>query len=84
MISKKIRQQHGDSEEGWGRLRTTAEIGESKWNTSIWFDTKTGVYLLPVKVAVRKQEKIQVDDHLAVRLSIEDEDPKKAKWLRPF
>lgn len=52
-LSKKIRARNGVSEEGWGRLRTLAQVGKSKWNTSIWFDTKAQGYLLPKKATAK-------------------------------
>jgi len=47
-LSNKVRKQYGYSEEGWGRLKTTAKIGKSEWKTSVWYDTKSKGYLLPV------------------------------------
>lgn len=55
-LSKKIRDVHHDSEEGWGRLKTSATINSTSWNTSIWYDTKIGSYIIPIKSSVRKSE----------------------------
>ncbi|MEZ4873107.1 MAG: DUF1905 domain-containing protein [Bdellovibrionales bacterium] len=41
-LSKKIRNVHLASEEGWGRLKTCASIKSTKWETAIWFDSKLG------------------------------------------
>lgn len=68
IVSKKIRKLHGLDEEGWGRLKTQAEIGNSQWNTAIWFDSKIGSYLLPVKSDVRKKENLQISSLLQVAL----------------
>ncbi|MCM2281417.1 MAG: DUF1905 domain-containing protein [Bdellovibrionaceae bacterium] len=81
-LSKTIRQNHGISEEGWGRLKTTAQIGETQWNTAIWYDTKAEGYLLPIKAAVRKREKIETNSRVSVRLEFENEDPKSTRWRR--
>lgn len=70
-ISKNIRSKHGLSEEGWGRLKTQAKIGNIEWKTSIWYDTKAGAYLLPLKAQVRKKESIFIDDRVAVILQLE-------------
>ena len=48
-------------EEGWGRLKATAKIGNSQWETAIWFDTKRKTYLLPLKADIRKKENIATD-----------------------
>ena len=45
-------------EEGWGRLKAIAKLGNSQWETAIWFDTKHKTYLLPLKAEIRKKEKI--------------------------
>lgn len=57
-LSKEIRDNFKLLEEGWGRMRITAKIGNSEWQTSIWFDTKQGTYFLPLKAGIRKKEKI--------------------------
>ncbi|CAL2079465.1 hypothetical protein T190611E02C_10858 [Tenacibaculum sp. 190524A05c] len=57
-------------EEGWGRLKATAEILNLQWNTSIWFDTKMETYLLPIKADVRRKTKIKIDEILDVKIFI--------------
>jgi hypothetical protein len=54
---------------GWGSIRVEATIGGSTWKTSIFPDSKSGTFLLPVKAQVRKQEGISAGDR--VRLTIE-------------
>ena len=58
-VSMEIRENLKWQEEGWGRLKITAEIGSSQWKTSIWFDTKRNTYLLPLKADIRKKENIE-------------------------
>lgn len=41
---------------GFGSVRVRARIGESTWDTSIFPDSKSGCYLLPIKKAIRQQE----------------------------
>ncbi len=57
-LAKKIRDIHYSSEEGWGRLKTTASINNTFWKTSIWYDSKIGSYLIPIKSSVRKSESL--------------------------
>ncbi|MFM7024205.1 MAG: DUF1905 domain-containing protein [Flavobacteriales bacterium] len=59
-LSKEIRACNKSEEAGWGRLTTTARIGDSEWKTAIWFDTKHNTYLLPLKAEIRKKEKLVV------------------------
>lgn len=56
---------------GWGSVRVKARIGETSWNTSIFPDTKSGAYLLPVKAEVRKREGLEVDKAVEVTLSLD-------------
>jgi hypothetical protein len=71
VLSKRIRKIHQTSEEGWGRLKAKITIGESCWNTSIWFDTKCDSYLLPVKSVVRKKEKITTGHKVKVKIEFD-------------
>lgn len=73
-LSKTIRKVHGQSEEGWGRLKAVARIDKSEWRTAIWYDSKYESYLLPVKADIRKQENLQSGNKLHVKLSLEEED----------
>ena len=59
-LSKEIRDNLKSEEEGWGRLKASAKIGNSTWNTAIWFDTKMNTYLLPLKAEIRKNEKLEI------------------------
>ncbi len=57
-MAKEIREALRHEEEGWGRLKATACIGNSEWKTAIWFDTKSNTYLLPLKAEIRKKENL--------------------------
>lgn len=66
-LSKEIRSALKSEEEGWGRLKVTAKIGNSEWKTAIWFDTKMNTYLLPLKAEIRKKENLVINkDVIAV------------------
>ncbi len=41
---------------GFGSVRVRVRIGGTEWATSVFPDAKMGVYLLPVKKAVRQAE----------------------------
>ena len=60
-FSKEIRENLKSEEEGWGRLKATAKIGNTEWKTAIWFDTKHKTYLLPLKALVRTNEQINTE-----------------------
>ncbi|MFY7900829.1 MAG: DUF1905 domain-containing protein [Chitinophagaceae bacterium] len=57
-------------EEGWGRMNATAKIGSSTWQTAIWFDTKQNTYLLPLNAAIRKKEKLHINQKILVVVGV--------------
>lgn len=63
-LGKEIRDNLKSEEEGWGRLKATAKIGNSQWETAIWFDSKHKTYLLPIKAEIRKRENIKTDNEI--------------------
>ncbi len=65
-IAKEIRRLLKSEEEGWGRLKAVAKIGNSEWKTAIWFDSKNETYLLPLKAEIRKKENIEVEKQIDV------------------
>lgn len=69
-VGSEIRSHSGWQEEGWGRLKSTAKIGDSIWKTAIWFDTKLNTYLLPLKAMVRTKERIELDQKIEITLWI--------------
>ncbi len=50
---------------GWGCIPVTAHIGDTTWKTSLF--PKEDRYLVPVKVAVRKAERLELGDITKVR-----------------
>ena len=54
---------------GWGSLKVTATIGESRWSTSVFPAKDTG-WLLPVKASVRKAEGVSEGDIVEVSLEL--------------
>lgn len=55
---------------GFGALRVTATIGGTRWKTSIFPDSKTGSYVLPVKASVRKKERLSAGDTVSLLLNL--------------
>lgn len=59
-LAKEIRENLKCLEEGWGRLKITAKIGDSQCQTAIRFDRKRDTYLLPLKAEIKKKEAIEI------------------------
>jgi hypothetical protein len=53
---------------GWGCIPVTARIGATTWKTSLF--PKDDLYLVPVKVAVRKAEGLELGDLATVQLHV--------------
>ncbi len=55
---------------GFGSIPVEVTVGKQIWTTSIFPDKKSGQYLLPLKVAVRKKEGIYADDTIKIRIKL--------------
>jgi len=53
---------------GWGMIPASVRIGASAWETALF--AKDGGYVIPIKDAYRKAERIALGDVVAVRLAI--------------
>jgi hypothetical protein len=55
---------------GFGSVRVRATVGRSTWATSVFPDSGSGSYVLPVKKAVRKAEELEDGDAVEVQLEV--------------
>lgn len=55
---------------GFGSVRVHVTSGHSRWDTSIFPDTKAGTYLLFIKASVRRAEGLDDGDTVSVSLKI--------------
>ena len=53
---------------GWGVIPVHVRIGRTEFQTSLF--PKNGLYLVPIKVSVRKAEKLEEGDNVTVRLEV--------------
>lgn len=53
---------------GWGMIPAYVTIGKSRWYTAVF--PKDGSYLVPVKAAIRKAEKIEEGQIVSVKLEV--------------
>lgn len=56
---------------GFGSVKVEVTIGSSTWSTSVFPDKRSGRYVLPVKAAVRRRERIEDGDEVDVHLVID-------------
>jgi hypothetical protein len=68
--AKEIKMHVGGIRRGWGSLPVTVTIGRTTWKTSIFPDSKSGSYVLPVKADVREKENLEAGDTVALKLEV--------------
>jgi hypothetical protein len=54
----------------WGSMKVTVTIGETSWDTSIFPAKDVGGWMLPVKAAVRKAERLLAGDAVEVTVAV--------------
>jgi hypothetical protein len=54
---------------GWGMIPVRGRIGTTDFTTSLW--PKDGGYVVPLKDAVRKPERLEIGDEITVCLTID-------------
>lgn len=54
---------------GWGMVPVTAQVGGTRFTTSLW--PKDGGYVVPLKDKVRTAEGLEVGDVVTVRLEVD-------------
>jgi hypothetical protein len=63
-----IRVQTMGARSGFGSVRVLAAIGAVSWRTSLFPDSKSGGYVLPIKAEVRRQMRLSAGECVAVQL----------------
>ena len=53
-----------------GSVRVRASIGKASWSTSLFPDSSSGAFLLPVKADVRRREKLSAGDTVDVAVEL--------------
>lgn len=69
-VSAEIREDTVTFRRGFGSVKVTAGIAGRRWSTSLFPDSKSGSYLLPVKGAVRTSAGIGAGDQVTVQLGV--------------
>jgi len=55
---------------GFGSVRVGVQIGDTSWKTSVFPDSKSGCFVLPIKKAVRSAQKIDIGDTAEIELTV--------------
>lgn len=65
VLKKKVKLKNG-----FGSIRVKAKVGNTSWDTSVFPDSKSGTYLLPVKASVRRAEGLEDGELVSVSLVV--------------
>ncbi|SNT65393.1 protein of unknown function [Asanoa hainanensis] len=68
--SAEIRDRTGGGRRGFGSVRVQVAIGSSVWRTSVFPDSASGSYVLPLKRAVRRAEGLDAGDVATVSIEV--------------
>jgi hypothetical protein len=55
---------------GFGSVKVTVTVGSSTWSTSVFPDSRSGRYVLPMKAGIRRREGIDDGDEVLVELVV--------------
>lgn len=69
-VADELRARAAGSHRPFGSLPVEATIGDTAWRTSLFSDTRSGAYLLPVKAAVRRSERLAAGDEVRVAIAL--------------
>jgi hypothetical protein len=69
-LSDELHVLFADVKRGWGSLKVSVMIGQTRWQTSVFPESKTKVYMLPLKAEVRKREQIVAGDTVEIILEV--------------
>ena len=71
-LAAEIREETATFRRGFGSVKITATVTGHNWSTSLFPDSKSGTYLLPVKKAIRTAAGLEAGDRVTVHLEVPD------------
>jgi len=69
-ISAEIKQITSQSKNAFGSVKVLANINKSSWQTSLFPDSKSQCYVLPIKKQIRESEGLSVDQAITVKIKL--------------
>ena len=70
--SEEIRELTDGPPRGFGAVRVRVTVGDSRWSPSIFPDSASGCYVLPIKRQVRKAQDLEAGDVASVTVELVD------------
>ena len=71
-ISDDIAELTAGNRKGFGSVRVRVTVGASTWQTSVFPDSKSGMFVLPVKKSVRTAEQLSAGADVQTLLQLVD------------
>jgi len=71
-VADDVRARSAPSARPFGTVPARVTLGSTTWSTSLFADTRSGSYLLPIKAAVLRQEGIAEGHVVAARIELRD------------
>lgn len=65
-----LREVAGSVKKGFGSVKVEVSVGSSIWRTSVFPDTKSKTFVLPIKKAIRKAESLNIGDEFSLKLRL--------------
>jgi hypothetical protein len=69
-ISQEIKQITSDSKNAFGSVKVLVNINKTSWQTSLFPDSKSGCYVVPIKKSVRIAENLEVDRAVSITIKL--------------
>lgn len=66
----RLNKDFGKQARGWRSLPVEVRVGRTVWKTSVFYDSRSKTYILPLKKAVKRAEKILVGDNIKFSIKI--------------
>jgi hypothetical protein len=70
-LAEELRDDAAPFAKAFGSVKVTATVGGQRWSTSVFPDSKSGSYLLPVKKGIRTAAGLRAGDEVDVVLELE-------------
>lgn len=71
-MSQEIKAMTAERRRGFGSVRVEVTIGDYKWQTSIFPDSKSGCYFLPVKKEARLKNNLEPGSKTRLTITLAD------------
>jgi Domain of unknown function (DUF1905) len=69
-IADEIRARFAGAHRPFGSLAVRATLGGCSWTTSLFADTRSSSYLLPIKAATRRREDVHAGDTVTLTIGV--------------